>query len=87
MHAVFVVALVFGVVASIIACGQGRNSLGWFLAGLLIGPFALVVAAMPPVVRTGQYKQCPACAEIIQASATRCRYCRLVLQENDYGAK
>ena len=47
MHAVFVVALVFGVVSSIIACSKGRNSLGWFLAGLLIGPFALVVAALP----------------------------------------
>ena len=79
MHAVFVVALVFGVVSSIIACSKGRNSLGWFFAGLIIGPFALVVAAMPPVVREGQFKRCPGCAEIIRAEAIRCRHCEFVL--------
>jgi hypothetical protein len=85
MHAVFIVALVFGIVSSIIACSKGRNSLGWFLAGLLIGPFALVVAALPPVARDGQFKRCPACAEVIRAEATRCRYCELTLQEVGYG--
>ena len=81
MHAVFLVALVFGLVSSIIAHSKGRNSLGWFLAGLLIGPFALVVAALPLAVRNGQFKRCPGCAEIIQEEANRCRYCELVLNE------
>ncbi len=75
MDAVFIVALVFGVVSSVIAHNKGRNSLGWFIAGLLVGPFALVVASLPPVVREGQFKKCPRCAEIIRAEATRCRHC------------
>ena len=87
MHAVFVVALVFAVVSSIIACSKGRNSLGWFIAGLIIGPFALVAAALPPVVREGQFKRCPGCTEIIYAEALRCRHCGFVLEEINHGAK
>lgn len=75
MLMVLVVAFVFAAVASIIAHGKGRNSLGWFIAGLLIGPFALVVAFLRPVVREGQYKGCPACAEVIMEEAHRCRHC------------
>jgi hypothetical protein len=87
MDAVLVVALVFGVVSSIIACSKGRNSLGWFITGLIIGPFALVVAALPPVVREGQFKRCPGCAEIIQAEAIRCCHCESVLEGISYGTK
>lgn len=75
MYGVFILALVFGVVTSIIAYSKGRNSLGWFIAGMLIGPFSLVVAALRPVVREGQFKRCPVCAEIVQEIAGRCRYC------------
>ena len=80
-----VVALMFGVVSAIVASSKGRNSLGWFIAGLLIGPFSLIVAALPPVPRAGQYHRCPACSEVIRAQADLCRYCGTRLEPIDGG--
>jgi hypothetical protein len=75
MSMYILVAVVFGVVAGILARAKGRNSVGWFIAGLLIGPFALVVAVMPPRVREGRLVQCPACCEVVRHEARVCRYC------------
>jgi len=80
MEALWVITLIFGVLASVIAHGKGRNSLGWFIAGMFIGPFALVVALLPPVVREGMFASCPACREVIRADAAACRYCHAVLE-------
>jgi ribosomal protein S14 len=68
-------AFVFAVVASIAAHNKGRNSLGWFVAGLLIGPFALLVAALPNAPRAGQFKRCGSCGEVIREDAKLCRFC------------
>lgn len=70
-----IAAFVFGVVTSLIAYSKGRNSLGWFVAGMIIGPFALVVAALPPVGTGGDFATCPACFEVIQGDARICRFC------------
>ncbi len=76
MYIYILIAFVFGAVSSVIAYSKGRNSLGWFVAGLLIGPFALVIAVLPPATRTGQYIKCPTCSEVIKADASVCHYCR-----------
>jgi hypothetical protein len=68
-------AAIFAIVAAIAAHAKGRNSLGWFFAGLAIGPFALLVAALPNVLRPGQYNDCAVCGESIRADAGLCRFC------------
>jgi hypothetical protein len=80
MHALWIITMVFGAVASLIAYGKGRNAMGWFLAGTFIGPFALVVAFLPPVSREGMFAQCPSCKEVIRADAATCRYCHVIVQ-------
>jgi hypothetical protein len=70
-----IVALIFGVVASTIACDKGRSIAGWFVAGVMIGPFALAVIALPTKPRHGRYAECPACLEIVKDEAMVCRFC------------
>ncbi len=80
MHAIWLVTIIFGIVASVIAYGKGRNSLGWFIAGLLMGPFALVVVFLPPEEKEGMFVKCPACREVIREDAVTCRYCHAVFE-------
>ena len=75
MHAFWLVTFVFGIVASVIANGKGRNSLGWYLTGMFLGPFALIVAFLPPVERYGKFVKCPCCKEVIRQDADICRFC------------
>jgi zinc-ribbon domain len=81
-HFYLVMAVAFGIVSAVAAHGKGRNSLGWFLAGLVIGPFALFVTALPNVPCPGQFIACTDCGEVIREDAKLCRYCGLELREN-----
>lgn len=68
--------LIMGAIAGVLAHNKARNALGWFVAGCLVGPFALVVALLPMVHKQGVTQVCANCAEIVQARAQICRYCR-----------
>ncbi len=75
MHSYWLVTVVFGIVASLIAGSKGRNTLGWLVAGMFLGPFSLIVSVLPPVERSGLYFRCPACREVIHEGAQTCRFC------------
>jgi len=35
--------IIFGILTSVVAKNKGRNSFGWFLLGLILGPIALAI--------------------------------------------
>jgi len=87
----------FGVVSATIASSRGRSGLGWFLLGVLFGPFGLVVALLPSAEDTRQAqarqdglapggRKCPFCAEVVHAEALVCRYCHRELGPTPTGA-
>ncbi len=74
MH-ILAASLLFGGISGVLAHNKARNALGWFLAGCVIGPFALVVALLPMALKPGVTKKCPACSETVRSDAQICRFC------------
>lgn len=50
MEIVLVLAVLFGIVTAAIASGRGRNGLGWFFIGALLGIFGVIIAAVLPKI-------------------------------------
>ena len=69
------ICLVFGAVAALAAHGKARNALGWFVMGFLLGPFALVVAILPPALKDGYTKRCTQCKGRGRIVRDACRSC------------
>lgn len=70
--------------AAIVASNKGRDGMGWFLIGAILGPIgfilSLVVAGneenlQNSAIESGQFKTCEYCAELVKAQAKICKHC------------
>lgn len=88
MIEVFVVWLALAVVAGVIASNKGRSGVGFFFVSIVLSPLVGIIGALAAksgvamqeeeVRRAGaskDFRQCPACAEVIRREALKCRYC------------
>jgi hypothetical protein len=89
---IVLVWLLIGLGAGYIYQRKGRSWLVAFVAGILLGPIALLLALVSApsskglakqqerneaaLIRGGRMKRCPHCAEMIRSEATFCKHCK-----------
>src|SRR5271169_969001 len=76
----FIIAIICGSVASVIAKNKGRSEFEWGLSAFIIGPFSLLVVMLPPIANGKTTKNCPFCSEVIKFDAKICKYCNSQLE-------
>lgn len=81
----FLFWVICGIAAAAVASSKGRSGFGWFVLGIFLGPFALLMVGFMPKLEPEKINQdtrkCPFCAEFIKPEAKVCKHCGRDLPE------
>ncbi len=82
---IFIVCIICAGVCAEILHSKGRSTFGGCLLGFFLGIIGVIIAACLPKdeeqiridkIKSGLYKQCPICREVIDIHAVLCPYCK-----------
>lgn len=76
-------AIVGALIGALAAQKRGHNIAVGILAGIILGPFAVLLFAVSGIFSSSESMRCPFCAERIRPEAIVCPHCRKDLVRDD----